>query len=169
MLGLVFATPAYSQHTPSEAQVLAAQTLSNALASESDRTPYDWDEVARRLRDVHWRLAGPDEMNADGFLARAGRLETAWHVEISARGDANTVREIVVRFPHRGEHDEVLASLRAAGVVIVGSDRMGEELAYAVSAPGKRRALLWRSVGCGAGGAAPDGCSISYVLTYLPE
>lgn len=169
MLGLVFATPAYSQYTPPEAQVLAAHTLSNALASESDRTPYDWDEVARRLSDVHWRLAGPDEMSADGILVRAGRLETAWHVEVSVRGDANAVHEIIVRFPNLGELDEVLASLRATGVVVAGSDRMGEDHAYAVSAPGKRRALLRRAVGCGAGGAAPDRCSISYVLTYLPE
>jgi len=168
-LTLLFAMPAYGQSTPHEVQVLAAHTLRDALASESDRTPYDWDEVARALRDVHWRLAGPDEVRADGSLSRTGRLESEWHAEVVAHGDGEAVQEIVVRFQMQGDTDAVISALRAAGVSVSGGDRDGSDVAYAISAPGKRRALLRRIVGCGAGGSPPDRCLVSYVLTYLIE
>lgn len=166
-LTLLFAMPAYGQSTPHEVQVLAAHTLRDALASESDRTPYDWDEVARALRDVHWRLAGPDEVRADGFLSRAGRLESEWHAEVAVHGNDEAVQEIVVRFPMQGETDAVISALSAAGVNVRGGDRAGSDVAYFISAPGKRRAFLRRIVSCGPGGSPPDGCLVSYLLTYL--
>lgn len=165
-LALAFAPPAYAQFTPSKNQVLAARTLLAALAHEDDRTPFGWDDVARRLREVHWRLAAPDEIQAGGLVSRSGRLEAAWHTEITAYGSTEQVHQVAISFRISGDVDDVIDAIRAAGGTIVSGDRDGAGVAYLLSAPGKRGATLRRTVSCGGGGAPAHSCFISYLLTY---